>query len=162
MVVQDRPWGLREARHSAYLATVVAFLVVGCASAPRPTLPTTVQSVPGGQTAPVESKAAVGIASFYGQKYQGRRTASGEVYDMRKMTAAHRSLPFGVNVRVTDLSNNRAVIVRINDRGPFVRNRIIDLSLAAARQLGIVQHGSAQVRLEILSERTDRAGLDLR
>jgi len=71
---------------------------------------------------------------------------------MRKMTAAHRTLPFGINVRVTDLSSNRSVIVRINDRGPFKRGRIIDLSLAAAQKLGIVQKGSATVKLELLTQ----------
>jgi len=109
---------------------------------------------------PLEPNSAVGVASFYGQKYQGRRTASGEIYDMRKMTAAHRSLPFGANVRVTDLSNNRTVIVRINDRGPFTRERIIDLSLAAARQLGIVQKGTARVKIEVLADPADRARLE--
>jgi len=102
------------------------------------------------------------MASFYSNKYQGMRTASGEIYDGRKMTAAHRSLPFGVKVRVTDLSSNRSVIVRINDRGPFTRNRIIDLSLAAARQLGMVQKGSTQVRVEVFEGSGPRADVETR
>src|SRR5687767_1435960 len=79
--------------------------------------------------------AVVGIASYYGSAHQGRKTASGERFDMNKLTAAHRTLPFGQKVRVTNLGNQRSVIVRINDRGPFVRGRIIDLSQAAAQEL---------------------------
>ncbi len=89
-----------------------------------------------------------GIASWYGIPYHGRRTASGEIYDMYKMTAAHRTLPFGTQVRVHDLDNGRDVTVRINDRGPFVEGRIIDLSKAAAQAMGMP--GLARVRLEIL------------
>jgi len=92
----------------------------------------------------------VGIASWYGQEFQGRPTSSREVYNMNDMTAAHRSLPFGTHVMVTNLVNDRSAVVRINDRGPFVRGRIIDLSYAAARVLGIVGPGTARVRLEIL------------
>jgi len=99
----------------------------------------------------------IGVASYYGKKYNGRKTASGEIYDMNKMTAAHRTLPFGVSVRVTELSSNRSVVVRINDRGPFARDRIIDLSLAAARRLGIVQSGHAQVRVEVMPQMTSTA-----
>ena len=91
----------------------------------------------------------VGIASYYGREHDGRRTASGEVFDMREMTAAHRTLPFGTRVRVTNLANGRQVTVRINDRGPFRRGRIIDLSYAAARKLGIVGRGVAKVRVAI-------------
>ena len=92
----------------------------------------------------------VGVASWYGQEFNGRPTSSREVFDMNDMTAAHRTLPFGTHVMVTDLANDRSVVVRINDRGPFVRGRIIDLSYAAARVLGIVGPGTARVRLEIL------------
>jgi rare lipoprotein A len=91
----------------------------------------------------------VGIASWYGGKFHGRRTSSGEVFDMNDMTAAHPSLPFGTLVQVTNLENGRAATVRINDRGPFVRGRIIDLSYAAARVLGIVGPGTARVRIEV-------------
>jgi peptidoglycan lytic transglycosylase len=92
-----------------------------------------------------------GFASWYGEEFQGRPTSSREVYDMNDMTAAHRTLPFGTYVMVTNLANDRSVVVRINDRGPFRRGRIIDLSYAAARVLGIVGPGTAQVRLETLS-----------
>lgn len=91
-----------------------------------------------------------GVASWYGQEFHGRPTSSGEVFDMNDMTAAHRTLPFGTNVMVTNLANGRSVVVRINDRGPFVRGRIIDLSYAAAQVLGIVGPGTALVRLENL------------
>jgi rare lipoprotein A len=97
-----------------------------------------------------KSVVEVGVASWYGQEFHGRPTSSREVYDMNDMTAAHRTLPFGTHVMVTDLANDRSVVVRINDRGPFVRGRIIDLSYAAARVLGIVGPGTARVRLEIL------------
>jgi rare lipoprotein A len=92
----------------------------------------------------------IGVASWYGQEFHGRPTSSREVFDMNDMTAAHRTLPFGTHVMVTDLANDRSVVVRINDRGPFVRGRIIDLSYAAARVLGIVGPGTARVRLDIL------------
>ena len=92
----------------------------------------------------------MGIACFYGAEYQGRKTASGVVFDMNKLTAAHPTLPFGQKVRVTNLVNNREVTVTINDRGPFIRNRIIDLSLAAARKLDMVEAGLVQVRVELV------------
>lgn len=92
----------------------------------------------------------VGLASWYGKPYHGRRTASGEVYNMYGVSAAHRTLPFGTRVRVTRLDNGRSIVVRINDRGPFVRGRIIDLSYGAAKKLGMVQEGVVKVRIEVL------------
>lgn len=89
----------------------------------------------------------VGVASYYSDRYHGKRTASGEPYNMNEMTAAHRRLPFGAKVRVTNLRNNRSVLVRINDRGPFVRGRVIDLSLAAARKLDMVRAGVTKVEI---------------
>ena len=91
-----------------------------------------------------------GTACFYGVEYHGRKTASGVIFDMNKMTAAHPTLPFGQKVRVRNLLNNREVTVTTTDRGPFVRNRIIDLSLAAARKLDMVEAGLVQVRLELV------------
>jgi rare lipoprotein A len=90
------------------------------------------------------------MASWYGPGFHGRRSASGERYNQNELTAAHRTLPFGTNVQVTNLNNGRSVVVRINDRGPFARGRVIDLSAAAARVLGMVQSGVAPVHLEIL------------
>ncbi len=92
-----------------------------------------------------------GIASWYGNPYHGRRAASGEIYDMEKLTAAHRTLPFNTWVEVTNLTNGKKVRVRITDRGPFVEGRIIDLSRAAAREIDLVGPGIAKVRLEVIS-----------
>ncbi len=97
-------------------------------------------------------KTQKGIASLYASSFDGKRTASGEIFRNDKLTAAHRSLPFGTKVRVRSLGNGNTVTVRINDRGPFVRGRIIDLSLAAAKQLGFVDDGLAKVELEILGD----------
>ncbi len=91
-----------------------------------------------------------GVASWYGPGFHGRRTASGEVYDMYAPTAAHRTLPLGTRVRITNLENGRTAVARINDRGPFVRGRIIDVSYAVARELGMVEQGTARVRVEAL------------
>ncbi len=96
----------------------------------------------------------VGEASWYGPGFHGNRTASGEVYDMEAMTAAHRRLPFGARVLVVNLDNGRETQVRINDRGPFARNRIIDLSRAAARDIGMLGSGTARVRIEVIKEST--------
>ncbi len=92
-----------------------------------------------------------GVASWYGKKFHGRPTASGEVYDMHKLTAAHKHLPLPTFVRVTRLDNGQFVIVKVNDRGPFVKGRSIDLSFAAASHLGMLDNGSAYVYIEALS-----------
>lgn len=98
-----------------------------------------------------------GVASWYGQEFHEKPTATGETYDMYAMTAAHRTLPLGTWVVVTDLDTRRSVRVRINDRGPFVKNRIIDLSYAAAEELGILQKGTARVEVRCsYSEKTLR------
>jgi rare lipoprotein A len=91
-----------------------------------------------------------GLASWYGADFHHKRTANGERFDMNGLTAAHRSLPFDSYVRVTNIANGRSVVVRINDRGPFVADRIIDLSAKAARQLGIKEDGVARVRIEVV------------
>jgi rare lipoprotein A len=95
--------------------------------------------------------AGEGRASFYAREFAGRRTASGERFNPQAMTAAHRTLPMGSKVRVTNVRNGRTVIVRINDRGPFTGGRVIDLSHAAAQQLGFIRSGTAQVRMELLN-----------
>ncbi|QSS97067.1 septal ring lytic transglycosylase RlpA family protein [Psychroflexus sp. ALD_RP9] len=97
------------------------------------------------------SQIQTGKASFYADKFEGRQTASGEIYTHNKATAAHRKLAFGTKVRVTNLANNKSVIVVINDRGPFIRGRIIDLSKSAAQILGFVGSGVADVNVEVLS-----------
>lgn len=101
-----------------------------------------------------------GTASWYGGEFHGRPTSSREIYDMNDLTAAHRTLPFGTFVMVTNLANGRAVVVRVNDRGPFVRGRVIDLSYAAARVVGLVGPGTARVRIEVLKGFRAPAGAD--
>jgi len=98
-----------------------------------------------------------GIASWYGVPFHGRRASNGEIYDMHKLTAAHRTLPFDTVVRVTNLSNGKSTVVRITDRGPFVDNRIIDLSMAAAQEIDSMGAGVVPVRVEILSASVDPA-----
>jgi len=93
-----------------------------------------------------------GIASFYGKKFHGRPTASGELFDMSAMTAAHKKLPFNTLLRVTNLTNGKSVYVRINDRGPFIHRRIIDLSRAAAEQIDLIQSGTAPVEIVVIPE----------
>lgn len=95
-----------------------------------------------------------GIASYYGKDHHGKKTANGETFDMYKLTAAHRSLPFGSRVRVTNLANNRSVVVRINDRGPYIKGRVIDLSQAAAERLEMIEVGIVPVRVEVLESQT--------
>lgn len=91
-----------------------------------------------------------GKASFYGSEFNGRKTANGEVYDETAMTAAHRTLPFGTVLRVTNLRNGLSVIVRINDRGPFHPERILDLSKAAAEEIDLIHHGVTEIQAEIV------------
>jgi rare lipoprotein A len=99
-----------------------------------------------------------GIASWYGVPFDGRRTSNGEIYNMHQFTAAHRTLPFNAVVRVTNLTNGKQTEVRINDRGPFVGNRVIDLSYSAAQAIGMIGPGTAQVRLEVLAGPSPTAG----
>jgi rare lipoprotein A len=90
----------------------------------------------------------VGVASWYGPGFHGRQTASGEIFDQDGLTAAHRKLPLGTEVKVTNLENGRSILVEINDRGPYVKGRVIDLSRAAARRLGLLEEGLGKVRIE--------------
>jgi rare lipoprotein A len=94
------------------------------------------------------SSGQVGVASYYGSELHGRKTASGERFNQHHLTAAHRTAPFGTRYRVTNLSTNRSVVVRVNDRGPFVRGRIIDLSSSAAKAIGMHGRGVGRVRIE--------------
>lgn len=121
------------------LAVPLAAACATTASAPRTTAPAKPPLV------------EEGLASWYGHPYHGRATASGAVYDMRELTAAHRTLPFGSTVRVVSLANGRTVVVTINDRGPFVDGRIIDLSHRAAEALDAVAAGVIPVRMEVLA-----------
>lgn len=103
-------------------------------------------------SAPQETIVGRGSASYYAAKFDGRRTANGERFDNGAMTAAHRTLPFGTLVRVTNVANGRSVIVRINDRGPFTRGRMIDVSRAAADELGLVARGHGMVELALIAD----------
>jgi rare lipoprotein A len=113
------------------------FLILACALLPLATEAAAKVDLP--QT---------GLASWYGNEFKGRKTASGERYDPEQLTAAHRKLPFGTMVKVTNLRNDRSVIVRITNRGPYSKNRIIDVSRAAARELDMIHRGVVRVRIE--------------
>ncbi|MHC8337514.1 septal ring lytic transglycosylase RlpA family protein [Pseudomonas sp. HLT2-19-2] len=93
-----------------------------------------------------------GVASYYGAKHQGKRTASGERFNKNSLTAAHRQLPFGTRVKVTNLNTDKSCVVRINDRGPHTRGRLIDVSHEAAEQLGMLRSGTARVRVQALDD----------
>ena len=136
----------------AAMAPALAFLA-GCSTAVVTTRPAPVPA-PG---PPAEGHEEVGVASWYGTQHHGKRTASGELFDMNQLTAAHRSLPFGTRLRVINRDNNRSTEVRVNDRGPFVKGRILDVSYAAARQLGALGSGTFPVRLRIIALPTTRA-----
>jgi rare lipoprotein A len=121
---------------------------------PPPSPPAPVAPLPVKPLAFVEE----GIASWYGAPFNGRAASSGEIYDMNQPVAAHRTLPFGSIVRVTNMKNGQHTDVRIIDRGPFVSGRVIDLSLAAARELDMVTAGTARVRIELISSPVPLAG----
>jgi rare lipoprotein A len=98
-----------------------------------------------------KERSEIGVASWYGQKFQGKTTASGEVFDLNALTAAHLRLPFGTTIRVTNLRNSRSVVLRVNDRGPYIRRRVLDVSWAAAKRLGFVDSGTTLVRVEVVA-----------
>lgn len=110
----------------------------------------------GGKGTPVFRQ--VGMASWYGPGFHGRKTASGERFDQNELTAAHRKLPMGSEVRVTNLENGRSITVEINDRGPYKKGRVLDLSKAAAKKLGMVEDGVAKVRIEATRQQLANAG----
>lgn len=136
-------------RVSCFGIGILLLVMVGCTSSPRYTA---ARAVPSKYTPAAGSYAMVeeGMASYYASEFNGKATSSGEIYDMNQMTAAHRTLPFNTKVRVTNMTSGKAVMVRINDRGPFKEQRIIDLSLAAAKELGLIGSGTAPVRLEVV------------
>ena len=167
IVHQGSIWILRRSRARAPLrlalvSTVALVAAAGCGhrtytTRPPVQAPPVQPSPPSGPPPPIERQPVApgayvetGVASWYGIPFDGHRTSNGEIYDMHTFTAAHRTLPFGSIVRVTNLANGRQTQVRINDRGPFVANRIIDLSLAAAQAIEMVGTGTATVRLEVL------------
>jgi rare lipoprotein A len=133
-------WGWGRPGGVARCLALALVVGTGCALRRGPTMP------------PVVDGVQLGVASWYGPGFDGNRTASGEVFDQHALTAAHPSLPLGTRVMVTHLVRRRSVEVRINDRGPFVDGRVIDLSYAAARAIDMVGTGTAPVRLEVLAE----------
>lgn len=127
-------------------AGLVAGLLAGACAGPRAI------TRPAGPPVPAVIGAEErGLASWYGEPYHGRRAASGEIYDMHRLTAAHRTLPFGTWLRVESLDSGRTVDLRVNDRGPFVDGRVLDVSYAAARALGMIAPGVVPVRLEVIT-----------
>jgi rare lipoprotein A len=133
--------GPPRGRAAVFLAGIL-ILLSGCSAGP-----------PGPVTTP--GSIQEGKASYYGRRFQGRPTASGEIYEETQLTAAHRTLAFGTMVRVTNLANGKKVVVRINDRGPFVAGRIIDLSWRAAGELDMIVQGVAEARVEVLGTESD-------
>lgn len=146
------------------LVLAAAIACAGCASSPRfatrnpqpPSEGKTAESRLPDDVKPSQNPAGKvlltleGVASYYADDYHGKLTSNGEVFNMNDLTAAHRTFPFGTNLRVTNLENRKTVVVRINDRGPFKDGRIIDLSLAAAKEIDLVRNGTARVKLEVL------------
>ena len=136
------------------LSVLLAVVLVGCGGGTKVYKTNTKPYTVAGTTY-YPLKSAVGFsesgnASWYGGKFHGRKTASGERYNQNKMTAAHKTLPFGTNVRVKNTENGKSVVVRINDRGPFSKGRIIDLSRAAAKKLDMIKTGTAKVSIKVV------------
>lgn len=146
----------RRTRGPGWILVLSAVLLLGACGHSRPAHRQTHPAPPTDDARVLSSE--TGIASWYGEPYHGRRTASGEVYNMYDLTAAHRTLEFGTWVRVTRDDTGADVEVRINDRGPFIHGRIIDLSYAAAQRIGLEIDGVAPVRVDILSKRRKNTG----
>jgi len=130
---------MRLSRFIRPLPVAASLLIAACSGTTPPPM-----------TSVSKNWSETGYASWYGPGFDGKRTASGEVYDMEELTAAHKRLPFGTRVRVESLDTGRRTEVRINDRGPFVDDRIIDLSMAAAREIGMLGPGTARVRISVV------------
>ena len=143
-----RPY-LGLARVVRILLFLLAMELIGCSPSPR----FTTRPEPGSRPASAGSDISLlesGEATYYGDEFDGKSTANGEKYDKDELTAAHRTLPFNTKVRVTNPANGKSVVVRINDRGPFKKSRIIDLSYAAAKEIGLIARGTANVQLEVV------------
>jgi rare lipoprotein A len=132
---------------SKFAVIIFTVALYGCVSSPRYT---SVKSAGSSGESGSFSMVEEGIASYYGDEFDGRQTASGEIFDQDELTAAHKTLPFQTKVRVTNMSNGKEVVVKVNDRGPFVEGRIIDLSHAAAEKIGMIGTGTAKVRIEVI------------
>jgi rare lipoprotein A len=143
---------LAESGAAASFEANFAAMKAAPAFAPSPQAVDVTKITPPTEDEPDGEEIAGGVASFYSNAFAGHRTASGEAFDPGQLTAAHRTLPFGSHVRVTNPANGRSVVVRINDRGPFHRGRVIDLSRSAAAEIGIVARGSGRVELALLDD----------
>lgn len=130
--------------------TVAALVALTARTEARPAGSVNLELVKAPKIAPAIA-GELGLASWYGEESQGNTTANGEVYDMNELTAAHRTLPMGTRIKVTNLRNKQSLVLRINDRGPFIEDRLLDVSMAAARKLGFVAAGIALVRTEVVS-----------
>jgi rare lipoprotein A len=141
----ERPWVPVPGEEGAELEAGIDSAQVSASEVPPPQFEVT-------DPAKISTKNAyqVGRASFYGKRFHGRRTAKGDIFDVTRMTAAHRVLPLGTVIKVTNLENGRIVELEVNDRGPFSRRRVLDVSLEAARRLDMVRKGSAKVMIEIV------------
>lgn len=159
-VSNDRPIhsksrGVGRGIWNFFLALALSAALASCASSPRFTKdryaePKVNSSKPASKNSSGKATSYKGIASFYAHDFHGKKTANGEVFDMHSLTAAHRSFPFNTKVRVTNIDNGKTCVVRVNDRGPFKLDRIMDLSLGAAEALGMMKTGTANVTLEVL------------
>ena len=134
-----------------WLSCVALICTLSACAGARAIAPVDTSQTVGEPTREVRQDELVGRASWYGDRYHGRSTASGEIYDMHALTAAHKTLPFGTVVRVTRTDNRMSVVVKINDRGPFSEGRVIDLSRAAAEEIDMIERGVVDVTLEVLS-----------
>ena len=133
--------------------SLLLLLIVGCSSAVRFSEKKGTKDYKTGTNEPttaVEGQTFHGFASFYADKFHGKKTSSGEVFDMNGFTAAHRTLPFGTKVKVTNIKNGKSIVVKINDRGPFKEERIIHLSRAAAESIDMVDDGVAEVEIKVI------------
>ncbi len=139
--------------------TWILLIIISCSNAPRYTTTDikrrTEKNKPG-LISRAHQKVLYGVSSFYGQDFHGKLTANGEVFDMYGLTAAHKTLPLNTIVRVTNLSNEKSLILRINDRGPYVKGRILDCSYGAAVKLGFVNQGTTKVKIEVIEWGDDK------
>ena len=140
-----------------FIVFILILSIMACSSAPRyaqgsshSTPSRSSKKIRNGSKNVKHKKLMIGISSYYAEDFHGKLTANGEVYDMYGLTAAHKTLPLNTIVRVTNLDNEKSLILRINDRGPYVKGRILDCSYGAAKKLGFLANGTTQVRVEVI------------
>jgi len=150
-MISSRPVRIGKAAAGWIAIAVFAVVLAGCTSSPR----FVIKSQGGGGNESSSMSSEEGNASYYADDFNGKKTASGEVYDMNGLTAAHRTIPFNSKVKVTNVANGKSVVVRVNDRGPFKADRIIDLSLGAAKQIGMIGPGTIRVHLDVIEMGSD-------